>query len=479
MSEAGLEPGVGPASADDQLSEEAGSGVVRAFLQRHFHRGRGGRAKLAITTSVVSRVTATATSFLVLPLTVRYLGNEGYGLMATITSVVSWLQFTNMGIGLGLQNALTEETAKGNVRAQKELVSTAVISLFAIGVILLIGGLLAFPHVNWQRVFPPTTARFEVEIPWTVLVVFLGFVSTVILGFVGPIYAARQELHFGSIQGLVISLFQLLGTFVAVHFRWGLLGLTTCTIGVTALMQWSFALWTLYGRGIAELHPQWANVTKAAAGRVFKNGITFQILQICSIAFYQIDAFLIIRFLTVDQVTPYSIAQKVFLQTDGLFAIVTGSLWAAYGNAKAQGDLAWIRRTHGQMVRMFLLFFGGLSVFMVLFGRWALTWWVGAAAAPGTVLIAGVALYFCARSWTALHAMLLNGLDIIRPQVWSLVATAILTLGLDIILVQRLGSLGLAVGGFIAFAAAGAWYLPYLTAKSLRTEEQRLRAGAT
>jgi O-antigen/teichoic acid export membrane protein len=442
------------------------------LARRHFHAGRGGRAKLAISTSLLSRVITTAVSFVVLPISVRYLGNEGYGLMITITSVVGWLQFTNLGIGLGLQNALTEETARENSQGQKQLVSTAVFSLLGIGLILLVAGLVAFPQIAWTSVFPPTTERFTREIPWTVLVVFFGFVSTVVLGFVGPIYAARQELHIGSIQGMVTSLMILLGTLIAVHFRWGLLGLTICTIGVTAVMQWAFALWTLYGRGIKELQPAWSNVTRAAAARVYKNGISFFLLQICNIAFFQIDAFLIVRFLTVDQVTPYSIAQKVFLQTAGIFAIVTGSLWAAYGNAKAQGDFAWIRRTHGKMVRIFLLFFGLLAIFMVLVGHKALALWVGTAAAPGTLLIAGVALYFCAREWTALHAMLLNGLNIIRPQVWNLVLTALLTLGLDLFLVKRLGPLGLAVGGFIAFTVAGAWYLPYLTAKSLHPVER-------
>jgi O-antigen/teichoic acid export membrane protein len=437
------------------------------FFGKQFHAGRGGRAKLAISTSLFARIVTTAVSFVILPITVRYLGNEGYGLMATITAVVGWLQFTNMGIGLGLQNALTEETAKGNAQAQKELVSTAIFSLAGIGIVLVIAGLIAFPHVEWQRVFPPTTSRFTAEIPWTVLVVFLGFVSTVVLGFIGPIYAARLELHVANIQALLTSLLTLLGTFIAVQNRWGLFGIVLCTIGLTAVVQLGFALWTLYGRGIPELRPQFSRIRRSAAGRIYKTGINFLILQICSIAFFQIDAFLIAHFLTVDQVTPYSVAQKVFLQTAGLFSIVTGSLWAAYGNAKAQGDYAWIRRTHGKMVRTFILFFGLMSVFMILFGHWALSWWVGAVAAPGTLLIGGVALYFCAREWTALHAMLLNGLNVIRPQVWSLVVTAILTLALDLFLVTRLGPVGLAVGGFIAFTVSGAWYLPYLTAKTL------------
>jgi O-antigen/teichoic acid export membrane protein len=421
-------------------------------------------------------VISTAVSLVTLPITVRYLGNEGYGLMVAISSVVGWLQFTNMGIGLGLQNALTEETARADRPRQKELISTAVLSLGGIGLILLMLGVLVFPLVDWLRVFPPTTARFAREIPPTVLVVFFGFISTIVLGFLGPIYAARQELHLASIQSVVVSVLNLAGVCLAVHYRWGLLGIVVVTIGVTAFMQWGFAIWTVFGRSISELRPSWSAASRSAWGRIYKNGLSFVLLQLCNIAFFQMDAFLIAHFLSTEQVTPYSVAQKVFLQTSGVFAIVTGSLWGAYGHAKAQGDTAWIRRTHRRMVRLFLMFFGCLSVFMILDGRRLLAWWVGAGSAPTTMLIAAVALYFCIREWTALHAMLLNGLDVIRPQVPNLAVTALLTLALDIFLVQRLGSLGLALGGCLGFAAASAWYLPYLTSKTLTAMDARTRS---
>src|SRR5690348_10976775 len=203
--------------ADQPAEDLTSSFRLPAFFRKHFHSGRGGRAKLAISTSFIARAVTAAVSFVVLPISVRYLGNEGYGLMTTISAVVGWLQFTNMGIGLGLQNALTDETARGNETAQKELISTAVFSLLGIGLLLVAAGLIVFPHINWLRVFPPTTSRFTAEIPWSVLVVFFGFVSTVILGFVGPIYAARLELHIVNIQTLATSVLTLLGTLLAVY----------------------------------------------------------------------------------------------------------------------------------------------------------------------------------------------------------------------------------------------------------------------
>ena len=270
-------------NADEASEDFESSFRLLGFFRKQFHSGRGGRAKLAISTSFIARVITTAVSFVILPITVRYLGNEGYGLMATISAVVGWLQFSNMGIGLGLQNALTDETAKGNASAQKELVSTAVFSLLGIGLVLIVAGLLVFPHVNWLRVFPPTTSRFTTEIPWTVLVVFLGFVSTVILGFVGPIYAARLELHVANIQTLVTSVLSLVGTFVAVYHNWGLFGVVTCTIGVTALIQWLFALWTLYGRGISEIRPELSKIRARLARGFTRTESVFSssVLQYC------------------------------------------------------------------------------------------------------------------------------------------------------------------------------------------------------
>src|ERR1700677_1541321 len=378
---------------------------VVSFFQRHFHKGRGGRAKLAISTSLLARIATAFIGFAIMPMTIRYLGNEGYGLMVTITSVVGWLQFSNMGIGLGLQNALTEETAKGDRAAQRQLVSTAVVALGVIGAMLLLLGVAVFPFVDWLKVFPPSTDRFVHELPFVIAVVFFGFVSTVMLGFVGPVYAARQEMHLGSIQSIIAALISLVGTFIVVHEGLGLTGIVMVTVGATGLVQWTFAAWTLFGRNLPELRPSPRQFTRAAWNRMFNTGLQFFILQLCNIVFFQLDAMLINHFLSAAQVTPYAVAQKIFLQVGGLFSIVTGSLWAAYGNAKAQGDVVWIQKTHWKIVRLFCAFFGALTVGTVLFGNPFLSWWVGPKAAPSILLLGAVSFYFCMREWTALHAL--------------------------------------------------------------------------
>jgi O-antigen/teichoic acid export membrane protein len=447
------------------------------FGRRHFHAGRGGRAKLALTSNLASRVVLTLASLMVMPITVRYLGNEGYGLMVVMTNVVGWLQFSNLGIGAALQNPLTQAYSERNVAEQQELLSTAIASLAGISLVLLIGGAVAFFSVNWVSVFPPATSRFVHEIPLALLVVFLGFVSSLMWSFVGPLYAARQELHLASVPSLAAGLLNFAGTLLAVQLDLGLVGVVLASVGCTSVVHTLFALWTLYLRGFPELVPRWSNCSVRAWRALSERGWNFSLMQVCTIAFFQADAFIIAHFLTASDVTPYSVAQKGFAVVAGLFAVVTGSLWSAYGDAKAARDVDWIRRTQRTMRWLFLAGYGGLAVAMVLVGHRALGWWVGEAAAPGPLLIAAVACYFCAREWTSLHAGILNGLDVIGPQIWVLAVSAILILALNVLAVRAFGAVGLAMAGFIGFSALSVWYLPLLVTRALRQVETDVPRG--
>src|SRR5208283_4384594 len=64
-------------------------------------RERYRRAALTTLTSVLARVITVSTSLITVRLTIRYLGTERYGLWMTITSVVSFLIFADLGIGNG------------------------------------------------------------------------------------------------------------------------------------------------------------------------------------------------------------------------------------------------------------------------------------------------------------------------------------------------------------------------------------------
>ena len=63
-------------------------------------------------------------SLIIVPLTLTYLSSYEYGVWLTISSVLSWLDFFDVGLGNGLRNKLSESLAFGDIRSSRTYVST-------------------------------------------------------------------------------------------------------------------------------------------------------------------------------------------------------------------------------------------------------------------------------------------------------------------------------------------------------------------
>jgi len=62
--------------------------------------------------AVVYKAVAMAASFLAIPLMIRYLGQEQFGVWSTLLTVMSWIVFFDLGVGNGLRNKVAEALAK-------------------------------------------------------------------------------------------------------------------------------------------------------------------------------------------------------------------------------------------------------------------------------------------------------------------------------------------------------------------------------
>src|SRR5271163_953685 len=94
---------LGPASSS------IGSGTGDA---RQHGVARNRRAALTGGTAVMARAVQVATSLITIPLTVRYLGNERFGLWMAISSVLAMANFADFGIGNGVLNSVADAFGK-------------------------------------------------------------------------------------------------------------------------------------------------------------------------------------------------------------------------------------------------------------------------------------------------------------------------------------------------------------------------------
>src|SRR5437867_10366397 len=68
---------------------------------------RNQRLRWAFFSSLLTKPLAIVIPILIVPVFLKYLGTEGYGLFETIVSLTGWLALSNLGLAMGLMNTLT------------------------------------------------------------------------------------------------------------------------------------------------------------------------------------------------------------------------------------------------------------------------------------------------------------------------------------------------------------------------------------
>ena len=75
---------------------------------------RSANVKKNILGSIFIKGISMVVSFMLVPLTIGYVSSELYGVWLTISSVLAWLSFLDVGFSQGLKNKLTEAIALNN-----------------------------------------------------------------------------------------------------------------------------------------------------------------------------------------------------------------------------------------------------------------------------------------------------------------------------------------------------------------------------
>lgn len=219
-------------------------------------------------------------SLLIVPVTLDYLDNEIYGVWLTLTSILYWFTFFDVGLGNGMRNYLTQAISKGDYLSAKSCISTTLSLLLLISAIIATIVLIAVCLFDLTAVFN-ISAISDTELKKCVAIaVVFTFINFVVKN-VGYIFIALQKYavnDFLSISGSVLSL-------VAVFI------LTKTTESnllyvVSAFTGIPVAVYILSSIPIFHKYPQfkpsWKAIDKAMGRKITGKGIGFFVIQITS-----------------------------------------------------------------------------------------------------------------------------------------------------------------------------------------------------
>ena len=96
------------------------------------------------------KVVSTGINYYLVPLLLGVLSKEDYGIWITLSTMLIWSQFFDVGLGNGLKNHLSQAVAREDVNEQASVVVTGAIAMLLIGIPLFCALSVSVDLIDWS-----------------------------------------------------------------------------------------------------------------------------------------------------------------------------------------------------------------------------------------------------------------------------------------------------------------------------------------
>ncbi|MDC1856278.1 MATE family efflux transporter [Bacteroides uniformis] len=382
-------------------------------------------------------------SLLIVPLTLGYVSSDLYGIWLTLSSIIMWLNFFDIGFTLGLKNKLTEAIALGDMQRGKVLVSTTYFMMIAIFIPLCILLEMIIPHINWAS-FLNVTGNYNPDIIKTLHILAACLCAQMIVNVLTAVLAAYQKVALSSafpVIGNFISLFIILLLTKYCPPSLSLLALAVSTIPIFVIIIASFILFSSSFKAVA---PSWNFVKKKQIKDLFNLGSKFFLIQAQIVVLYQCTNILISNLSGPSDVTSYNIAYKYITISMMILTIIMAPLWPAFTEAYTKNDYSWMKNVYNKMCKLW----GGLTVIvilMIIVSPIVYQLWIGEKAHVPLIMTVLIGIYTIVHSWDIIQVNMINGVGAIKLQTYMTLIGLIVHIPLSLFLGRYVSCYGVII----------------------------------
>ena len=390
--------------------------------------------------SLVIKGVSMSTSFLLVPMTIGYVSAEIYGLWLTISSILYWIVYFDVGITHGLKNRLTECLARKDYAKGKSLVSTTYAIMFAIFVPLSSLLICITPLIDWCGILNVSLSYQEILIK-TIRTLFVFIALQMIIGVFGTVVSAYQKTALSSLFSVLGQISALCIISLMTHFVEPSLLNLVFAYSIMPIVIALTASIIFFKTSMKEVAPSIKAINKAYIKDLWGLGFRFFIIQMQMIVLFQSTNMLISHIAGPESVTQYNIAYKLLNVIVMVYTIILNPLWPAFTDAYTRKDYAWMNNTYNKMKKLFSLLCLMLSV-IVIFSPFLIKLWIGDKVAVPFVLTLSIAIYTLIHCWDTLQVVLINGTGKIKLQSYVIIIGLILHIPLSLFLGKYIGIIG-------------------------------------
>lgn len=391
------------------------------------------------------------TSLLVVPATLDYLDKEQYGIWMTISSILIWFSFFDVGLGNGMRNYLAQSISAGDYRKGRIYLSTTLAMLTCIAIVLIVVSTVCTFSLDLNKVFN-TLAVDSCQLTAALLIATVFTLIMFVVKNVGLVYVAMQRYAINDLLIVSGNVVALIIVYVITKTTETNLLYVVLTFTATPVVIFLLAAIPLFKKH-PQLRPSLGCIDQTFARQILGKGLGFFFIQITSVLVIFGGANIFIaQALGQEAVTTYNIAYKFFNLLIIAYTIVIAPMWSAYTDASVKGDFVWIKSTLKRTLAVWCLTLVAGLVMLALSGLFYRLWVGQSVLVPFTVsccVFAYASLFNLNSGVTAL----INGVNKIHVQIITSVVFTVLYVVAVSLWGMRHGIEGIVICMAVSYAA--------------------------
>lgn len=386
-------------------------------------------------------------SLILVPITIKFINKTEYGIWLTLSSIISWCYFFDVGLGNGLKNKLAESNAVKDYKSSKIYISTTYFIISIISLIIIIIALVFNQFINWNSVLNVSLA-INSNLSTVALSVSIIFCLQFVFQLINIILTACHEPAKVSLMTLLSQIIILITIAIMLNVGHGSLLTLVLIIGGIPLAVTILSNFWYFGNKYSYLRPSIAAINISYGRSLLLVGGAFFFIQIGQLILYQTDNILVSQLFGPADVTVFNMSYKLFSIVTTIFTIVITPFWSAFTDAYSKKNFSWIKKTFSKVSRIwcYTVIF---TIILTIISPLIFKFWIGGLVSIPFSLSISMAAYIIFGTLHMFCCYFLNGIGKIRLQLYMYLICLVSNIPLSIILSKYIGITGIAYSNAI------------------------------
>lgn len=340
--------------------------VLKTMLASNIMRG--------VFASYSNMATAIICNIIIIPLYIRYLGRQEYGLWIAVSGITTYLSFLNLGIAQTTSNLFGKAVSTNNIVFASTVISTGFwrfAKVIALGVLLI---LLLSPFIPYDLLFKDseTVKHFSKTVIIFASVTFMLEMPLTIFG------ACLRNIDKISTQQTIVTFQNITRLCLAFYFLsigGGLVGLILLLSSVNVLFHIiQFIMLSKYVKNLRVSVKLYDN--KVLADMKAHN-FYFLLLQVSGAIAFSTDTIVISATLGSESVTSFSIAQKIAFMAVGIVTTISSNFAPSFLEAYSKHNYLQLKLSYRRAMIISITLGIATTMLLLVAGPILIKAWVG------------------------------------------------------------------------------------------------------